>query len=188
MLRGGGAGDAVFQQGDELRGVAGWGEAGFAGTNDGEGFAGGEMRQGFFEGAGEMELRSFGGDAEDGFAEAEDAVGGGFEGLRGRIVRIAGDDDLQRMIREKRGGEAVGGGEEAVLRGDAGEGFERFLGEDTVAVVAGEGVHSNQRNGGNGIRSGRGGILKGLAADVEAAHGGGVERAVEEAAAFSVAV
>jgi len=135
-----------------------------------------------------MELRSFRGDPEDGFAEAEDAVRGGFEGLGGGIVRITCDDDLQRMIREKRGGEAVGGGEKAVLRGDTGESFERFMGEGVVAFVAGEGVHSNQRNGGDGIRSGRGGILKGLAADVEAAHGGGVERAVEEAAAFGIAV
>src|SRR6267143_1270517 len=101
---------------------------------------------------------------------------------------MAGDNDLQRMIREKRGGEAVGGGEEAVLRGDAGEGFERFLGEGAVAIVADEGVHANQGDGGNGIGAGRGRILKGLAADVEAAHGGGVGRAVEEAAAFSVAV
>src|SRR5258708_35839174 len=110
-----------------------------------------------------MELVSFGSDAQDGLAEAEDAVGGGFEGLGGGIVRMAGDDDLQRMIREKRGGEAVGGGEEAVLWGDAGEGFERFLGEGAVAVVAGEGVHSNQGNGCDAIRAGRGGILKVLA-------------------------
>src|SRR5260370_41184355 len=101
---------------------------------------------------------------------------------------MAGDDDLQRMIREKRGGEAVGGGEEAVLWGDAGEGFERFLGEGAVAVVAGEGVHSNQGNGCDGIRAGRGGILKGLAADVEAAHGGGVGRTIEDAAAFGDAL
>src|SRR5260370_676084 len=36
--------------------------------------------------------------------------------------------------------------------------------------------------------SGRGGILKGLAADVEAAHGGGVGGTIEEAAAFDVTV
>ena len=70
---------------------------------------------------------AFGSDSKDGFAEAVDAVGGGFEGLGGGIVRIAGDDDLQRVMGEERGGEAVGGGEEAVLRGDAGEGFERFF-------------------------------------------------------------
>ena len=131
------------------------------------------MRQGFFESAGEMGLRRFWGDAEDGFAKAEDAVGCGFEGLRDGIVRMAGDDDLDWVMREERGGEAVGGGEEAVLRGDAGESFERFLGEDAVAFVAGEGVHSNQGDGGDGIGAGRGGILKGLAADVEATHGRG---------------
>ncbi len=70
----------------------------------------------------------------------------------------------------------------------AGEGFERFLGEGVVAVVAGEGVHSNQGDGGDGICAGRWRILEGLAADVEAAHGGGVRRAIEEAAAFGVAV
>src|SRR6267142_2828613 len=86
---------------------------------------------------------------------------------------MACDDDLQRMIREKRGGEAVGGGEEAVLRGDAGESFERFLGEGVVAVVAGKSVHSNQGDGGDGIGAGRGRILEGLAADVEASQGGG---------------
>src|SRR5712664_383937 len=101
---------------------------------------------------------------------------------------MAGDDYLQWMMGEERGGEAVGGGEEAVLRGDAGEGFERFLGEGTVAVVAGEGVYSNQCDGGDGIGAGRGGILEGFAADVEAAHGRGVGRTIEEAAAFGVAV
>src|SRR6267378_195820 len=101
---------------------------------------------------------------------------------------MAGDNDLQRMIREKRGSEAVGGGEEAVLRGDASEGFERFLGEGAVAFVAGEGVHSNEGDGGYGIGAGRGGILKGLAANIEAAHRCSVGRAIEEATAFGVAV
>src|SRR5260370_33316041 len=98
---------------------------------------------------------------------------------------MAGDDDLQRMIREKRGGEAVGGGEEAVLWGDAGEGFKRFLGEGVVAFVPGEGVHANQGDSGDGIGARRGGILKGLAADVEAAHGGGIAGTIEETARLS---
>src|SRR5258708_35369661 len=133
------------------------------------------MRDCFLESTGQIvqEAAVTGTKTENGFAEAEDAVGGGFEGLGGGIVRIASNDDLQRMIREKRGGDAVGSGEEAVLRGDAGEGFERFLGEGTVAVVAGEGVHSNQGDGGDGIRAGSWGILKGLAADGQAGHGGG---------------
>src|SRR5258708_884679 len=122
-LGSGGAGDAVFQQGDQLFRIGGWRQTGVAGADDGESFAGGEMRESFFEGAGEMELWSFGSDAEDGFAEAEDAVGGGFEGLGGGIIRIAGDDDLQRMIRKKRGGEAVGGGGQGVLPGGGGERF-----------------------------------------------------------------
>src|SRR5882762_1554901 len=135
-----------------------------------------------------MELGSFGSDAEDGFAEAVNAVGGSFEGLGGGIFRWASDDHLNRMVGEEGGSQAVGGGEEAVLRGDASEGFERFLGEGVVAIVAGEGVHSNECDGSDGIRPGRGRILQGFAADVEAAHGGGIGGTVEAAAAFGVAV
>src|SRR5258708_26181964 len=47
-LGSGGAGDAVFEQGDELHGVAGWREAGLAGADDSEGFGGGLMGPGFF--------------------------------------------------------------------------------------------------------------------------------------------
>jgi len=102
-------------------------------------------------------------------------VGCGFEGLahgssNGR------DDDLDWVMREERGGEAVGGGEEAVLRAMPAKASSVFLGEDAVAFVAGEGVHSNQGDGGDGIGAGRGGILKGLRPYVEAAHGGGVGR------------
>src|SRR5260370_23409019 len=140
MLGNGGPGSAVFEEGDELFRIAGGRQAGLAGADDGERFSRREMGESFFEGAGEMELGSFWSDAKDGFSEAKDAVGGGLEGLGGGIVRIAGDDDLQRMMGEERGSEAVGGGEEAVLWGDAREGFERFLGEGIVAVVAGEGV------------------------------------------------
>ena len=67
-LGSGGAGDAVFEKGDELCRVAGWGEAGLAGAYDGKGFASGERGEGLFEGAGQMELRGFGGDAEYGLA------------------------------------------------------------------------------------------------------------------------
>ena len=104
------------------------------------------------------------------------------------IVRIAGNNYLDRMMREERGSEAVSGGEEAVLRSDAREGFKRFLGEGIVAVVAGEGVHSNQGDGGNGIGAGRGGVLEGFAADIEATHGRGIVGTIKEAAAFGVAV
>src|SRR5439155_19130700 len=97
-------------------------------------------------------------------------------------------DDLQRMMGEEGGGETVGGGEQAVLWGNAGEGFERFLGEGTAALVVGEGVHSNEGDGCDGIRTGGRRILKGLAADVEGAHGRGVARAIEEGASFGVAV
>ena len=103
-LQSGGAGYAIFEEGDELFGVAGWGEARLAGADYGESFIEGEMRKSFFEGASEVELGSFGSDAEDGFAEAEDAVGGGFEGLRGGVVGGAGDDDLDWVMGEERGG------------------------------------------------------------------------------------
>src|SRR5467141_2996409 len=91
-----------------------------------------------------MELGSFGSDAEDGFAEAVNAVGGSFEGLGGGIFRWASDDHLNRMVGEE--------------------------------------------GGSQGIRTGRGRILQGFAADVEAAHGGGIGGTVEAAAAFGVAV
>src|SRR5260370_113305 len=69
-LGSGGAGDAVFEDGDELLRVAdGW-KASVAGADDGERLSGGEMRKSFLEGTGEMELRSFGSNAQDGFAEA----------------------------------------------------------------------------------------------------------------------
>ena len=62
------------------------------------------------------------------------------------------------------------------------------MGEDAVAFVASEGVHSNEGDGGYGIGARRGGILEGLAAHIEAAHGRGVGRTIEEAAAFWVSI
>src|ERR1700740_856936 len=135
-----------------------------------------------------MELGSFRSYPQNGLAETEDAVDGGFKGWCDGVVRGTSDDDLDWMMGEERGGEAVGGGEEAVLGGDAGESFERFLGESAVAIVAGEGVHANKGDGGDGIGAGRGRILEGFAANVEAAHGRGVGGAIEETAAFGVAV
>ena len=82
-----------------------------AGADHGEGLTSGKVRESFLESAREMELRGFGGDAEDGFAETENAVGGGFEGLCSGIVCGAGDYDLQRRMGEERGSKTVGGGE-----------------------------------------------------------------------------
>ena len=97
------------QQGHELVRVgSGW-EASLAGADYCERLSGGKMRQSFFEGAGEICERSARSDSNYGFGETEDAVSGGFESLGGGIVPIAGDDDLERMMREERGGEAVGG-------------------------------------------------------------------------------
>lgn len=159
-----------------------------AGADDGERLVGWEMRHCFLESTCEMELGSLGSDAENAFAKAENAVGCGFEGLSNGIVRMAGDDNLRWVMSEERGGQAVGGGEEAVLGGDSGESFEGFLGEGVVAIVSGEGVDSNEGDGSDRIGAGRGGILKGLAANVEPAHGCGVGRTIEEAADFGVSV
>src|SRR5713226_4311334 len=89
---------------------------------------------------------------------------------------------------EKCGGKAISGSEETVLWCNACEGFERFLRKGVIASLTGEGVQADQGDGGDGIGSRRGGILKGFAAHVEAAHGCGVGGAIEKAAAFGVAI
>src|SRR6266576_6624231 len=96
-----GTGDAVFEEGNQLRGIAGGREACLAGADDRERCAGGEMGESFFESPGEMELRGLGGHAQNGYAEMEYAVCGVNEGLRGGIMRMAGDDEFQGMIRGK---------------------------------------------------------------------------------------
>ena len=63
-----------------------------------------------------------------------------------------------------------------------------FCAARLVAVVSGESVEANQRDGCDGIGAGRGRILKRLAAHIEAAHGRGVAGAIEKSAAFGVAV
>ena len=93
-LRAGDAGDAIFEEGDELGRLAGWGKTGLAGADDGQRLAGGEMGKSFFEGAGKMELGSFGSCPQNGLAETEDAVDGGFEGLCDGVVRGTSDDYL----------------------------------------------------------------------------------------------
>jgi len=187
-LGSGGAGGTVFEESGELGGIAGRREAGLAGADHGKRFIGGKMGQSFLERTGEMRERGAGRDAQNGFAEAKDAVGGLLESLRDRVVRRAGDNDLQRMIRKERCREAVSCSEEAILRGNPGEGFERFAGERVVALVASECVETNECDGGDGICAGCGGILERLAANVEATHGSGVGGAVEKAAAFGIAV
>src|SRR5258707_10082182 len=134
------------------------------------------MGEGLFEGAGEVELGSFGSDSEDGFAEAVDAVGGGFEGLGNGIAGGPSDNDLRRMMGEERSSQAVGGGEEAVLRGDSGEGLEGYLGEGAVPVAPCETVNPNKRDGGDGLGDGCGGVLEASAAPVGAPLRRGVRR------------
>ena len=49
----------IPQKGGQLMWIVGGREAGLVGADDSERFVSGEMREGFFEGAREMELRSF---------------------------------------------------------------------------------------------------------------------------------
>ena len=159
-----------------------------SGENHRQCLVSGEMRQRFLERAGKMELLRFGRHPENRFAEAVDAVRSGFEGLRGGIVGTPGDYNLQRVAREKRGGEAVGRGEHSVLGSDASKSFERFLCKVVIPFVAGEPVHANQRDRRDGIGSGRGRILERLAANVEPAHWHGVRGPIEKAAAFCITI
>ena len=62
------------------------------------------MGKGFLKGSGKSgELRA-GSDAQDGLAEAEDAISCFFEGLRIGVIRIASDDDLNGVIGKECGG------------------------------------------------------------------------------------
>src|SRR5258708_11849161 len=135
-----------------------------------------------------MELRSFRSDAQDGLAETEDAMGGGFECLGCWVIGAAGDDDLQGMMSKECRREAVGGSKETVLRGDACKGFERLLRAGVIAVVAREGVEAYKRDRGDGIGAGRGGILKGFSAHIEAAHRSSVRATIKETTVLGVAV
>src|SRR5450755_2144969 len=109
------------------------------------------MRQSFFQRAGKMLQVGARRDAQHGFAKAKDAMGGELERLFDPIVGRAGDDNLQRVMSEERGGESVGGGEKTVLRRDACEGLESFLRGEAVTVVSGESVKANQRDDPDGI-------------------------------------
>src|SRR6267143_74450 len=106
-----GAGGAILEEGNQLGGIAGWRKTGLAAANQGERFAGGEMGESFLQGAREIGERGSRRDSNNGFSKTEDAMCGGFESLGGGIVRFAGDDDLQRMVRKECGGKSVGGGE-----------------------------------------------------------------------------
>jgi len=75
--------NAVLEEIDELSRIAGGRKAGFGRSKtDGRGaVSGGRWGRVSFSASGEMELRSFRGDPEDGFAEAEDAVRRRLRGL-----------------------------------------------------------------------------------------------------------
>src|SRR5580698_973129 len=111
-----------------------------------------------------------------------------FEGLRDWIIGAPRDDDLERMSREESSGETIRRGKHSILRRDPRESFEGFLSKIVIAFVTGESVHTNQRDRRDGICSWRGRILERLAANIESPHRRGVERPVEKAAAFCIAI
>src|SRR6266853_133531 len=128
----------------ELFGIAGRREAGIAGANDCQGLFFAEMWQGFAKrkrqrsGCG---VRQY---AQDGLAEAEHRICRGFERFCYGIVGSSSDGDLCGMMREESRGQAVGCGKHAVLRSDASESFQCFLGPLLIFRFVGEGVHANQ--------------------------------------------
>src|ERR1700736_4638534 len=78
--------------------------------------------------------------AENGFAETKYATRGQFKGLSHPIVRGAGDDNLQRVRRKRRGGKSIVGAEQAVTRRDTRKGLQSLLRGDPVDFFAAEGL------------------------------------------------
>src|SRR5579864_5909166 len=127
-------------------------------------------------------------DAQDGLAEAVDAVCRFFK-FRGKLIIFgASDYDLRWMMRKESCGKTVGSGVKAILRRNARESFQRFLREIVGAVGASESVETDQRDDGRGISAGSRRILKRLAANIKTSHRRGVRRTIEEASAFGVGV
>src|SRR5258708_12600652 len=152
------------------------------------------MRESLAQGEGEMVGRvddaatGGGRNGQDGLPESIHGVGG-FPKLQCEVIPFrTGDNHLQEAAAEEGGGKTVGGGEEAVLRGNACEGFQSFFREGLVTVVPRVVVQADEGDGGYGIGAGSGRILEGLTANVEAAHGRGVRGTIEKAAPFGVAV
>src|SRR5205814_5683849 len=84
----------------------------------------------------------------------------------GRLVKLFGfrvfayDHDLGVRFGEKYGGDAIGGGEHAVLRRHAGKDFESLFGFVLQASIVGVRVQAEQRDGRGRISGGSGGILE----------------------------
>ena len=156
---------------DEERGQLAWFRdrriASCLNANESLGHSRVEMRQGFAKaswkrGGGQL----FGRNAEHRFSVAINTLrrffeAGGF-GIEGR----ASHDHLHRMTCVKQGREAVGRGEESVLRDQSYEGFQSFLSPFAVEALSRKPVEPVEHNCGDGIRAGRGGILQRLPADV----------------------
>src|ERR1700722_307880 len=172
---------AFAQEGNKLVRLARGRQAGLSRANNGQRFVGRKMRQRFLKRSGEIRETSSGREPQNGLAETVDAVGSGSKSFGCGIILTPGDDYLQRLPCEKRGCQAIRRGKHPILRRDAGKRFEGFLRKVVIALIAGEGMHAKQGNGRGGIRSRRRRILKRLAANVEAAQGGGVRRPVEKA-------
>ena len=87
----------MFEIRGELIRVAGRRKAGLVEADKRERLVSKKMREGLFESACKSRRLSAGSNAQNGFAEAKDTVGGILEHLRSRIIRIACDYDLNRM-------------------------------------------------------------------------------------------
>ena len=82
-----------------------------AGAHDCKKFVGRNVRERFLKRASQSsELRAWS-DAQDGFAEAEDAVRGGLQTLGRGVSCAASNNNLDGMARKQRGGEAIRCGE-----------------------------------------------------------------------------
>src|ERR1700730_17039420 len=92
------------------------------------------------------------------------------------------------MPREKKRRQTVRRREKPILWRNSREGFQRFLREVVVTLVAGNSVHANEQD--NRPRASARGrrILKGCAAHIQAAKRRGIGRAVKESAALRIRV
>src|SRR5258708_3200048 len=127
-----------------------------------------------------------GGYAKNGLAETIDATGNLFEMASLRIIGGAGDNHLQGVARVENCGKSIGGGEEAVLRRNAGEGFQSALGCVAVAHVYRVTIQAIECECGDGVPGGCRRILERLAPDFEPAHRRRVGRAVEEPSTLGI--
>src|SRR5438309_1461011 len=98
------------------------------------------MRKSFLQSSGEIGQCRVGSDAQDGFAETEDAMRSFFHSSGGGIVGGSSDHHLQRVMCEERSGQTIRRGEHSVLTCDSGKALECFLRKVVVPSIACERV------------------------------------------------